>query len=72
MYSSNFIYLKCSDYRFKLATEVSNVENIRRYSYKELRIATEDFRAVNKIGEGGFGSVYKVMILSHLCYPFLI
>lgn len=39
--------------------EVSNVENIRRYSYKDLRIATEDFRPANKIGEGGFGSVYK-------------
>ncbi|CAN1301355.1 Cold-responsive protein kinase 1 [Linum perenne] len=29
------------------------------YSYKELRQATDDFSTGNKIGEGGFGSVYK-------------
>lgn len=29
------------------------------YSYKELRIATDGFSAANKIGKGGFGSVYK-------------
>lgn len=30
------------------------------YSYSELKAATHGFRASNKIGEGGFGSVYKV------------
>ncbi|XP_077243907.1 protein kinase superfamily protein [Tasmannia lanceolata] len=35
------------------------VQNVRLYSYKELRIATEDFSPANKIGEGGFGCVYK-------------
>lgn len=30
------------------------------YSYNELKAATNGFRASNKIGEGGFGSVYKV------------
>ncbi|XP_019262203.1 PREDICTED: putative serine/threonine-protein kinase isoform X2 [Nicotiana attenuata] len=29
------------------------------YSYDELKAATHGFRASNKIGEGGFGSVYK-------------
>lgn len=38
--------------------EVSGVQNIKMYSFKELRIATEDFSPINKIGEGGFGSVY--------------
>lgn len=56
-------------------TEVSGVENIKLYSYKELRIATENFSPANKIGEGGFGSVYKVvvlvMILSFLCVKFI-
>jgi hypothetical protein len=28
----------------------------------ELRNATEDFSTANKIGEGGFGSVYKVTV----------
>ncbi|KAF8413462.1 hypothetical protein HHK36_001449 [Tetracentron sinense] len=39
--------------------EVSGIQNVNLYTYKELRIATEDFSAANKIGEGGFGSVYK-------------
>lgn len=39
---------------------LSDVKNINLYSYKELRVATEDFSPANKIGEGGFGSVYKV------------
>ncbi|XP_011654460.1 probable LRR receptor-like serine/threonine-protein kinase At1g56130 isoform X3 [Cucumis sativus] len=29
------------------------------YSYSELRTATEDFSSSNKLGEGGFGPVYK-------------
>ncbi|MQL77150.1 hypothetical protein Taro_009553 [Colocasia esculenta] len=32
---------------------------VKRYSYKELKHATDDFSLANKIGEGGFGSVYK-------------
>lgn len=41
-------------------TEVSGIHNVKLFTYKELRIATEDFSPANKIGEGGFGSVYKV------------
>jgi len=40
---------------------LSDIKNINLYSYKELRVATEDFSPANKIGEGGFGSVYKVI-----------
>ncbi|KAK4253470.1 hypothetical protein QN277_010138 [Acacia crassicarpa] len=39
--------------------EFSGLPHVRLYTYKELRTATEDFSPVNKIGEGGFGSVYK-------------
>ncbi|XP_021848856.1 cold-responsive protein kinase 1 isoform X2 [Spinacia oleracea] len=35
------------------------VENIKFYTYRELQLATENFSQVNKIGEGGFGLVYK-------------
>ncbi|KAK1355912.1 Protein kinase domain-containing protein [Heracleum sosnowskyi] len=35
------------------------VTNIRVYPYKELQIPTCYFTTANKIGEGGFGSVYK-------------
>ncbi|KAK9187076.1 hypothetical protein WN944_018466 [Citrus x changshan-huyou] len=35
------------------------LKNISAFSYKELEIATNGFCISNKIGEGGFGSVYK-------------
>ena len=30
------------------------------FSLKQLKLATDNFDPSNKIGEGGFGSVYKV------------
>ncbi|XP_058219055.1 cold-responsive protein kinase 1 [Rhododendron vialii] len=39
--------------------ELSGVHNLNVFTYKELRIATDDFCPSNKVGEGGFGSVYK-------------
>ena len=32
------------------------------FSYSELRTATEDFNLANKLGEGGFGPLYKVTL----------
>ncbi|KAL1349780.1 cold-responsive protein kinase 1 isoform X2 [Arachis hypogaea] len=39
--------------------DLSGLQHVRLYTYKELRNATKDFSPANKIGEGGFGSVYK-------------
>lgn len=36
-------------------------EGFRVYSYNELKSATNGFSAANKVGEGGFGTVYKVL-----------
>ncbi|KAG8635357.1 hypothetical protein MANES_16G025500v8 [Manihot esculenta] len=33
--------------------------DVNRFSYNELRSATDDFHPTNKIGRGGFGTVYK-------------
>lgn len=33
--------------------------NLRVFSFSELRNATNNFNRLLKIGEGGFGSVYK-------------
>ncbi|XP_049342657.1 putative serine/threonine-protein kinase [Solanum verrucosum] len=35
------------------------VQKFSSFSFKELKVATHGFRASNRIGEGGFGSVYK-------------
>lgn len=34
------------------------------FNYAELRTATEGFSPTNKLGEGGFGPVFKVRPLS--------
>lgn len=34
--------------------------NINAFSLKQIKDATDNFAPANKIGEGGFGPVYKV------------
>ena len=50
-----------SCYYVYAATDVSEIQNVNIYTYRELRIATEGFSNANKIGQGGFGVVYKVI-----------
>ncbi|GMP41848.1 hypothetical protein CsSME_00011800 [Camellia sinensis var. sinensis] len=38
------------------------------FSYAELRAATEDFHPANKLGEGGFGPVYKWISCTRVCH----
>ncbi|CAM8901496.1 unnamed protein product [Rhodiola kirilowii] len=42
--------------------EFENETGPKRYSYKELQRATRNFDEENKLGEGGFGGVYKGLI----------
>ncbi|KAF2303369.1 hypothetical protein GH714_017474 [Hevea brasiliensis] len=41
------------------ATDGNSIRDINHFSYNELRSATDDFHSTNKIGRGGFGTVYK-------------
>lgn len=43
----------------ELDHQLSGVHKVNLYTYKELRVATSDFSPANRIGEGGFGVVYK-------------
>lgn len=47
-----------------------SLENVHQYSYGELKTATKGFSIANKIGEGGFGSVYRVIFLVFY-FPFV-
>ncbi|KAF3775772.1 hypothetical protein EJ110_NYTH49446 [Nymphaea thermarum] len=40
------------------------------FSLKQIKKATKDFDRENKIGEGGFGPVYKSVLHIHFCLTF--
>jgi hypothetical protein len=44
--------------------EISSVESLQ-FDFGTIRVATDNFSEENKLGQGGFGAVYKV-ILHHL------
>lgn len=45
-----------------------SVEHFPVYSYTELKAATQGFNSSNRIGEGSFGSVYKVLLTAATSY----
>ncbi|KAF8768768.1 hypothetical protein HU200_007328 [Digitaria exilis] len=42
--------------------EERGADNLREFGFRELRAATSDFSRLLKVGEGGFGSVYKGVV----------
>lgn len=44
----------------------------KHFSFETLVSATKNFNASNKLGEGGFGPVYKVRILSIIWIGFYL
>jgi hypothetical protein len=48
------------------AEDIEMVESMQ-IDVSTLRAATVDFAESNKLGEGGFGTVYKVVTSNHAC-----
>lgn len=47
-----------------ICVDLPGCTNIKRYTYNEIVRSTENFNPSNKIGQGGFGSVYKVIFIT--------
>ena len=41
--------------------EIQSVESLQ-FDFTTIRVATDDFSEANKLGQGGFGAVYKVTV----------
>ncbi|KAL2467213.1 Cysteine-rich receptor-like protein kinase 10 [Abeliophyllum distichum] len=52
------IHLKCSFIHVQAGNEISIVESLH-YDFGTIRAATDNFSDANKLGQGGFGIVYK-------------
>lgn len=53
-----------------MQTDLSMTEKVKIYKYKRILQATDNFNPMNKIGEGGFGSVYMVNEKKIICLLF--
>lgn len=47
--------------------EEVSLGNLRRFQFRELQIATDNFSNKNILGKGGFGNVYKGYLLDGTC-----
>ena len=53
------VKLTCSS--CKDVDEIGSVESLQ-FNFDTIRVATDDFSEANKLGQGGFGAVYKVTL----------
>jgi hypothetical protein len=55
---SNSDVLTCS---YEAADEMSSIIESLQFNFSTIKVATEDFSIANKLGEGEFSAVYKVI-----------
>lgn len=65
------LVLKVKDFYVLIKFKISGDQEFRLFSYNELKAATASFKSSNKIGQGGFGSVYKVIIFGFVPHGLL-
>lgn len=46
----------------EVVDQIRSMESLQ-FDFGTIRVATENFSEANKLGEGGFGAVYKVIFL---------
>ena len=62
-----------SQYAWRNDLEPQDVERLNFFEMNTIETATNNFSLSNKLGQGGFGSVYKVREYSFfLCYSLLM
>ncbi|KAL6282135.1 hypothetical protein ACE6H2_013064 [Prunus campanulata] len=54
-----------------VGSEISSVESLQ-FDLHTIEAATENFSDQNKLGEGGFGEVYKVVILAYKSHEYFV
>lgn len=57
----------------KVFSTIEAVDEIRtaeslQYDFNTIKVATNDFSEANKLGRGGFGAVYKVIMIYSIYY----
>lgn len=60
---------------FSLAGDILGATELKgpvTYRYKDLKSATKNFNDENKLGEGGFGDVYKVYLVYLNIFYFIL
>lgn len=51
-------------FNFASATDLKGLDlHTGSFTLRQIKVATNNFDAANKIGEGGFGPVYQVILL---------
>ncbi|KAM7265428.1 hypothetical protein ACFE04_003111 [Oxalis oulophora] len=58
-----FIYLRTRKLKDKFENEIEDIESLQ-YDLSTIKTATNNFSDANKLGQGGFGIVYKGMLSS--------
>lgn len=47
---------------FILDPDEVSIDDCQQYDLEKIRAATDDFSSDKKLGEGGFGAVYRVIL----------